>query len=58
MTVPVLVTGGDGVLGRPIVAALRAAGREVASASRASREHPLDIRREAEVRALVERLRP
>jgi uncharacterized protein YbjT (DUF2867 family) len=38
MTTPILVTGGSGTLGRPVVARLRAAGREVRVLSR--RSHP------------------
>lgn len=38
MTAPVLVTGGTGTLGRPLVAGLRAAGRDVRVLSRSKKE--------------------
>ena len=38
MTTPILVTGGSGTLGRPVVERLRAAGREVRVLSRRSRD--------------------
>ncbi|MFD8411191.1 SDR family oxidoreductase [Streptomyces sp. NPDC059650] len=39
----ILVTGGTGTLGTPVLARLRAAGHDVRALSRRSREHPVDL---------------
>ncbi|MFD7625657.1 SDR family oxidoreductase [Streptomyces sp. NPDC059851] len=39
----ILVTGGTGTLGSPLVARLRAAGHEVRALSRHSQDHPVDL---------------
>ncbi|MET9962131.1 NAD(P)H-binding protein [Streptomyces sp. NPDC006326] len=40
----ILVTGGTGTLGRPVVARLRAAGHDVRVLSRHAKDHPVDLR--------------
>jgi len=61
----VLVTGGSGFLGRPLVARLAAAGAEVHAVARTvpenpagARWHSLDLADEAAVRELIQRVRP
>lgn len=58
MSVDVLITGAAGFVGRALLDRLRSQGRNVAGCDLRGDEHRLDVTRDADVLALLERLRP